>query len=52
MDNRVTRALPRLYRTWAEGGVGLSVTGNVMIDRRHIGEPRNVVLEDERDFGL
>jgi len=52
MDNRVTKDLPRLYRTWAEGGVGLSITGNVMIDRRHIGEPGNVVLEDERDFGL
>lgn len=52
MDNRVTRDLPRLYRTWAEGGVGLSITGNVMIDHRHIGEPGNVVLEDERDFGL
>ncbi|MDL0431599.1 NADH:flavin oxidoreductase/NADH oxidase family protein [Marinobacter sp. TBZ242] len=52
MDNRVTKELPRLYRTWAEGGVGLSITGNVMIDRRHIGEPGNVVLEDERDFSL
>lgn len=52
MDNRVTKALPRLYRTWAEGGVGLSITGNVMIDHRHIGEPGNVVLEDERDFPL
>ena len=52
MDNRVTRDLPRLYRTWAEGGVGLSITGNVMIDRRHIGEPGNVVLEDERDLEL
>lgn len=52
MDNRVTKDLPRLYRTWAEGGAGLSITGNVMIDRRHIGEPGNVVLEDERDFAL
>lgn len=38
----------RLYRTWAEGGVGVSVTGNVMIDRRALGEPGNVVIEDER----
>ncbi|WP_345789445.1 hypothetical protein [Marinobacter panjinensis] len=43
----MTRDLPRLYRTWAEGGVGLSITGNVMIDRRHIGEPGNVVLGDK-----
>lgn len=52
MDNLVTRDLPRLYGTWADGGIGLSITGNVMIDRRHIGEPGNVVLEDERDLDL
>ncbi len=40
--------LARLYRTWAEGGLGLSVTGNVMIDRRALGEPGNVVVEDDR----
>ena len=26
------------------------ITGNVMIDRRSIGEPRNVIVEDERDL--
>lgn len=52
IDNRVTQDLVRLYRTWAEGGTGLSITGNVMVDRRHIGEPQNVVLEDERDLAL
>jgi len=52
MYKRVTRDLPRLYGTWADGGIGLSITGNVMIDRRHIGEPGNVVLEDERDLDL
>lgn len=40
--------LVRLYQTWAEGGVGLAMTGNVMIDRYALGEPRNVVVEDER----
>lgn len=52
IDNRVTQQLVTLYRTWAEGGTGLSITGNVMVDRRHIGEPQNVVLEDERDIEL
>ena len=42
-------ALSVLYRRWAEGGVGLSITGNVMIDRRALGEPANVVIEDDRD---
>lgn len=37
-----------LYRRWADSGVGLSVTGNVMIDRRATGEPGNVVVEDRR----
>ncbi|TNC92322.1 MAG: NADH oxidase [Thalassolituus sp.] len=52
VDLRVTKALPTLYRRWAEGGVGLSFTGNVMIDRRHLGEPNNVVLEDDRDMPM
>ena len=38
----------RLYRRWAEGGTGILVTGNVMIDRTALGEPGNVVLEDDR----
>ena len=51
-ENAPTEGLARLYRTWAEGGVGLSVTGNVMIDRRALGEPGNVVVEDERDLPM
>lgn len=51
-DNRVTPGLVRLYERWAEGGIGLCVTGNVMIDRRALGEPGNVVVEDERDMAL
>ncbi|MGB1558682.1 MAG: hypothetical protein ACPHCJ_12930, partial [Oceanococcaceae bacterium] len=51
-DNRVTPALVRLYRRWARGGGGLLLTGNVMVDRRALGEPGNVVIEDERDLPL
>jgi 2,4-dienoyl-CoA reductase-like NADH-dependent reductase (Old Yellow Enzyme family) len=40
----------RLYRRWAQGGPGLLVTGNVMVDRRARGEPANVVVEDDRDL--
>ncbi len=32
---------------WADGGVGLCITGNVMIDRRALGEPGDVVIEDD-----
>ena len=47
-DHRPRPELNTLYRRWAEGGAGLLVTGNVMIDRRFLGEPGNVVLEDDR----
>ena len=52
VDNRMTDALPRLYARWAAGGTGLLITGNVMIDRRHLGEPNNYALEDDRDMAL
>ncbi len=42
--------LVRLYGRWAQGGSGLLVTGNVMVDRRALGEPANVVVEDGRDL--
>lgn len=38
----------KLYKAWADGGVGLMITGNVMIDRRAMTGPGGVVLEDEQ----
>uniref|UniRef100_UPI0040481E5F NADH:flavin oxidoreductase/NADH oxidase family protein n=1 Tax=Algoriphagus sp. TaxID=1872435 RepID=UPI0040481E5F len=35
----------RLYAQWAEGGIGLLITGNVMVDRFALGEAHNVVIE-------
>ena len=29
----------RLYRRWAAGDIGLSITGNVQIDRQHLERP-------------
>jgi 2,4-dienoyl-CoA reductase-like NADH-dependent reductase (Old Yellow Enzyme family) len=52
LDNHVTPELIRLYARWAEGGIGLCITGNVMIDKRALGEPGNVVLQDARDLPL
>lgn len=37
------------YRMWARGGAGLLISGNVMVDSRHLGEPNNVVIEEGRD---
>lgn len=51
-DNHATPELITLYGRWSQGGVGLLVTGNVMVDRRALGEPGNVVIEDERDMDL
>lgn len=35
----------RLYSKWAQGGAGLLITGNVMVDSRALGEAHNVVVE-------
>jgi 2,4-dienoyl-CoA reductase-like NADH-dependent reductase (Old Yellow Enzyme family) len=47
-DGAPSPALARLYGAWAEGGIGLCITGNVMVDARALGEPGNVVIEDAR----
>jgi 2,4-dienoyl-CoA reductase (NADPH2) len=44
-DHAPSDALIRLYRTWAEGDVGLMITGNVMVDRRAMTGPGGIVLE-------
>lgn len=49
---RPTQRLIQLYRTWAQGGTGLIITGNVMVDRFARGEFGNVVVEDQRDLTL
>ncbi len=35
----------RLYQRWAQGGAGLLITGNVVIDRQHRERPGNVVID-------
>ncbi|MGH8504838.1 MAG: NADH:flavin oxidoreductase/NADH oxidase family protein [Stenotrophobium sp.] len=42
---RATERHVTLYRRWAEGGAGLLLTGNVMIDRRVLERPGNVALD-------
>jgi len=42
LSNRVFQTL---YGRWADGGTGLLITGNVMVDHRALGEARNVVIE-------
>lgn len=38
-----------LYRRWAKGGAGLLITGNVMVDRRFLERPGNVVIDQKVD---
>ncbi|EMJ88422.1 NADH:flavin oxidoreductase/NADH oxidase family protein [Leptospira meyeri] len=40
------KALWNLYETWAHGGVGTMITGNVMVDHRAMTGPGGVVLEE------
>ena len=44
------KGLAKLYGRWAKGGIGLAITGNVMIDRNALGEPKNVVLDEQSDL--
>jgi 2,4-dienoyl-CoA reductase-like NADH-dependent reductase (Old Yellow Enzyme family) len=50
--NAPDHRLVQLYRRWSQGGYGLIITGNVMVDRTQLGEPGNVVIEDERDLEM
>ena len=42
----------RLYERFSQGGSGIVVTGNVMVDGSALGEPGNVVIEDDRHLTL
>ena len=44
--------LIQLYKTWSQGGTGLHITGNVMVDRRYLERAGNVVLEDDKALSL
>jgi 2,4-dienoyl-CoA reductase-like NADH-dependent reductase (Old Yellow Enzyme family) len=43
---RATGRHVELYRRWSEGGAGLLLTGNVMIDRRVLERPGNVAVDN------
>ena len=44
------KRLCALYRRWSEGGSGLLLTGNVMVDGRAACGPADVVLEETTDI--
>ncbi|WP_254490047.1 NADH:flavin oxidoreductase/NADH oxidase family protein [Bacillus thuringiensis] len=48
-DHNPTDRLVSLYKKWAQGGTGLLITGNVMVDRMALGELGNVVVDEKTD---
>lgn len=49
-DNQATARHERVYRRWAEGGSGLLITGNLMVDRRYLERSRNIVADSHLDI--
>lgn len=37
----------RLYKSWASGGAGMLISGNILIDKRYLESSGNVVVEKE-----
>ena len=48
--NQPTQTLVHLYDTWAKGGIGISVTGNMMVAENGKGSINDVVITDERSM--
>ena len=44
-DDNATERHASLYGRWSDGGAGMLLTGNVMVDRRYLERPGNVVIE-------
>ena len=49
-QHQPSSVLINAYKEWAKSGAGLLITGNVMVDSKALGEPRNVVVEDRGSF--
>ncbi len=45
---RPSERLIRLYELWGRSGAGILISGNVMMDHKALGEPKNVIIEDEK----
>lgn len=47
-----TAELERLYGLWSDGGAGLLLSGNIIIDGAHLERPGNVIIEHEPDAAM
>lgn len=41
-----------LYKRWAEGGTGLIITGNIMVDPKGTAEPGNIVFDNNSNMEI
>lgn len=44
--------LCRLYKIWSDGGAGMLLSGNIMVDRHHLERPGNVVIDRPPDLEM
>jgi len=51
-NHRPNESIIHIYQRWANGGAGLIITGNIMVDKRAIAEPGNILVEDKSDLDL
>ena len=51
-NDQPSEKLIRLYDTWAKGGAGVLVTGNVMVAESGKGSINDVVISDDRGLEM
>jgi len=44
-DGLPTAELARLYGLWSDGGAGMLLSGNIIVDKDHLERPGNVVID-------
>lgn len=47
-DNHANARFVELYRRWGEGGAGLIITGNILVDRWHLERGGNLAIEGQQ----
>lgn len=51
-DLQPKKEIVSLYESWAKGGSGLIITGNVMVDSHYLAELGNIVFDQQSDMAL
>lgn len=49
MKGEPTPELERLYGLWSDGGAGVLISGNIQVDRHHLEQPGNVIIDSDPD---